>query len=56
MAEYEKVFASEFNNMMNMRRAKNSNFSLADIPYPDLGLIDKDSYVAGGTMSVRALF
>lgn len=51
MAIYESVFAKEFNEMMNQRRAENSGFSIKDIPCPDLGLIGADDYVVGGKLA-----
>lgn len=51
MAVYENVFAREFNTMMNERKAKNTGFSVYDIPYPNLKLISQKDYVAGGKLA-----
>ena len=48
MAVYENVFVKEFNDMMNQRRSQNTNFSIVDIPFPNLNLIQKDDFVEGG--------
>ncbi len=52
MALYESVFAREFTNMMNERRAMNTGFAITDIPCPDLNLITAKNYVAGGKLAL----
>lgn len=51
MANFETVFAKEFTQMMNQRRAQNTGFSIKDIPCPDLKLIDAKDFVTGGKLA-----
>lgn len=48
MATHENVFVREFNDMMNQRKSQNTDFSIVNIPYPNLNLIRKEDFIAGG--------
>ena len=51
MAVYENIFSREFSNMMNDRKSQNTNFSIFDIPVPNLNLRTQDDYVRGGKLA-----
>lgn len=51
MATYENIFSREFSNMMNDRKSQNTNFSIIDIPVPNLNLITNQDFVCGGKLA-----